>query len=333
MNFLHLWSEIKGTYPKLSTFLAKRFINRARRDIYKSHQWGFLKAEGVLYTPSVITAGTFSVTQFSSQVVADATAITALDNLSSPLLTSRQIRFSSSAPYNILTVDPLFSTNGILTLDRPVNDSTNPSISYQVYRCYFGPPDDGTGSPTTDFLRYNSIYDPTLSRHFHQPLPLARELLSRRDPQRQTFNNPSYLFVYKSASDGTPLFEMWPHFLSPRTFLCSYQRRGTDLLLDTDTLPLIIPDELVLERAHYYACIWADSMKSIYQELKGTNWTLLATLHNKAFSNISNRDPGLLQLAQVEDEETNPQTITDERTDRIFSLGDDDLSLYANITP
>jgi hypothetical protein len=294
ITYKDFYLELANAIPKLPVPLAKRFVNRALHDIYDSRQWSFLKDEGILYSPAVITSGSFSVIQFSNIVTANAAAITALNNLNNPLLTKRQIRFGSGATpiYNIAVVSPTFSSDGILYLDRPYKESTNTAIGYRCYRCYYSPPEtttiasDGTATTgeTTDFIRFNDIYNPTNNRYFHLPV-LSRELLDRKDPLRAvTGNIPYYLFAYKTINN-IPQFEMWPHPQAAQAYPCSYQRKGLDFSSDTTTLPLIIPDELLMERALFYGCEWASKNSMRYSELKGINWRLEQASHKVTYSN------------------------------------------------
>lgn len=333
-DFQTLWGEVKQTFPNISPFLAKRYVQRAVQDIYNSRLWSFLKEEGVLYSPRQINSGTFNITQFSNTVVANATATTALNNLNNPLLTKRQIRFGGGSQlYNIISVDPSFASNGILTLDRPVIEITNTTSTYLCYRCYYGPPQQGVnGVEVTDFVRYNDIYNPAIAQPFlkiNQP----RALLDRIDPQRADVgNNPYYMFVYKPASDGTPQYEMWPHPTASQAYLCSYQRRGTIPAVATDTLPLIIPDDLVLAKAMWYGCLWADKNKSRYEQLKGVNWPLIAQQHKKQYSNISSSDPGIMEVIQVQDDEAFPESLViDDVSYNVEVIGDDDRMTYYSI--
>lgn len=336
LNFGEMWGEVLQTFPNLSPFLAKRFVQRAVIDIYTSHQWSFLTAEGVLFSPAEIATGTFSIVQFSNTITADALAITSLNGLSNPILTKRQIRFGGFGQiYNIIGVDANFASNGILTLDRPVVDPTNTSSPYMVYRCYYGPPQDGVfGAETTDFIRYNTIYNPAISDWF-RGIQVPRDILNKKDPQRTVVgNNPYYLFTYKGSSDGTPLFEMWPHPTSAGAFLCSYQRAGVTLSANTDTLPIVIPDDLVLEKSLYYGCLWANKNQSRYPELSGVNWMLLAQAHKRAYSNISSKEPGILEITQRQDEEVFPQSlIIDDRSFTNFAVGTDDRTGFYSINP
>lgn len=333
LTFKDFYSEILGTIPKIPIPIAKRLINRAWRDVQDAHQWSFLQQEGVLFSPGVITSGTVSVTQFSNSITFDATARAALQ-VTNPVMTKRQFRVAGGGEiYNFIST--VNAGTGIATLDRPFIETTNSASGYLVYRCYYGPPQLGTsGTEVTDFLRYNTIYNPAISDYF-RGVQLSRDLLNKMDPQRSNVgNNPYYLFTYKGSSDGTPQFEMWPHPTASQAYLCSYQRRGVELSGATDVLPLVIPDDLILERALYLGCLWAEKNKARYTELKGINWMIIGKEHNKTYSNIDARNPGLLEIACRQDEEAFPQSIIiDDRTFANFAVGDDDKTGFYNINP
>jgi len=288
-------------------------------------------AEGVLFSPGLISSGSFTLTQFSITAQADATAIAALSSISNPAITKRQIRFGSGGPiYNISAYN---TGTGALTLDRIYRESSGSGTSYQLYRCYYGTPEDGAGTEVTDFERYNSIYNPTISSYF-VGINMPRDLLNKRDPKSSaTSNNPYYMFSYKSDSNNQPLWEMWPHPTSSKAYICSYQKRG-DLLADSDVLPPTVPDQLVLERAYYYGCDWAFKNSSRLPELKGINWLLQKAVHQKTYSNISNREPGLLEIAHRQDEELFPQNIVVmDRTYNNYVIGDDLRQGFFSIDP
>lgn len=343
LTYKHFWTELVNSIPRLAPALAQRFINRAWHDIQDSRQWSFLKASGVYYTPAIINSGSFNVTQFSNSVIASATAITALNNITNPLITQRQIRFGSGSTniYNISAISPTFSSDGIIYIDQPYLQTSSTSTGYRCYRCYYGPPlastldaitNVATQAETSDFLRINDIYNPANSRWFY-PGILPREILDRHDPQRANSGSiPRGMFAYKSINN-LPYFEMYPHPLYSNMYPCSYQKKGSDFSIDTEILPSIIPDELLMERAMFYACEWASKNQARYPELKGINWRLEQSLHKQTYSNISSRDPGLLEIAQRNDEETFPQnTVIDARDYNTSSLGYDDIMIYPSLT-
>jgi len=343
-TYKQFWTELANAIPKLPIPLAQRFVNRAWHDIQDSRQWSFLKSNGTLYCPPVITTGTFSVSLGNPIVVANTAARTALTSLGTgPELSKRQLRFGSGATpvYSISYIDTDFTNNGILYLDMPYQSQTTSAITYRCYRCYYGPPLveilDSNGIPTgefletSDFLRYDDIYNPLTRRRFILPVQ-PRELLNIRDPQRSITNNfPSFMFAYKSINN-IPYFELWPHPTTELTYICSFQRKGLDFQSDSETLPIIIPDELLSERMLFYGCEWASKNVSRYTELKGVNWRLEMQEHKKTYSNIDSKNPGLLEIAQRNDEENYPQnTIVNALNYATYPLGYDDLFVYPNL--
>lgn len=270
MTFQDLWNELIGHVPSLSPFLAQRFINRAWRDIRQIKSWSFQIAEGFLIVPTVITTGTVSVTQYSRTVTPNATAIAALDVAGThPLLGERQFRLAPGTRiYNIESYD---STT--ITLVEEYQEVTANSQNYQVFRCFFKP-------PTSDFIRFISIRD--LITNYHIRLNYTQEELNRTDPQRNTTGDPLYCSSYKSDSSGNPLFELWPGPSSNRSYQVLYQKRGADLS-SGESLPLVIPDHLVLDRAMYYAYRWAEENKGGDPKLQMSDWRFLMAQVNKDY--------------------------------------------------
>jgi hypothetical protein len=303
LTYKEFYLELTNSIPRLPVTLAKRLVNRAWRDIQDSRQWSFLKGEGHLYSPAIVTSGTFDCLKFNSTVTANPTAIAAISGMSNPDATLRQIRFGTgpNSVYNIQALDPDFTNNGVLYLDRPYLETTNPTATYKVYRCYYGPPlvltydsqNNSTLAEVTDFLRYNDIYNPVNSRWFVLPVK-QREELDNRDPQRAVFGIPYSLYAYKYVNN-VPYFEMWPHPRDAVAYICSYQRRATEFSSDASTLPIPIPDELLMERSLFYGCEWASKNQTRYAELKGINWRLEQAAHKITYSNISKPEPRLIR--------------------------------------
>ncbi len=271
MAFADLWNELLGHVPPLSPFLAQKFINRAWRDIRQVKSWSFQIAEGFLIVPESITAGTVTVTQFSKVVTPNATAITALNAAGShPLLGERQFRLASgSRIYNIDTYD-----GAVITLLEEYQEETAAGSSYEVFRCFFKP-------PTSDFIRFISIRD--LVTNYHIRLNYTQEELNRCDPQRNTTGDPLYCASYRADSTNGPLFELWPIPSSARSYQVLYQKRGLDLSAPTDVLPSVIPDNLVLDRALYYAFRWAEQNKGVHKELMASDWRYLSQDVNRNY--------------------------------------------------
>jgi hypothetical protein len=100
----------------------------------------------------------------------------------------------------------------------------------------------------------------------------------RRDPQRGASSLAYYIGSYKTLSDGSPLFELWPHPTLGQYLTCLYQQRGTSLDFSgpTDTLPAVIPEELLFQRALSLGAQWAQMNSGLHKELQGVDWSFTA---------------------------------------------------------
>lgn len=270
-TYLDFYEEVRGAIPRANVFLAQRWVNRARAEIYRSRFWSFLRSFGYLVVPAVVGTGTFTVTANSTTVVADATAQANLAGLTNPLITGRQIRFAGSPLYNI---SAYVAPN--LTLDRAYGSTSQSGIAYQVYQAYYSTPFKSDGTVETDFIRYLSVLDPV------QPQRLrtghSREWLDMVDQQRTNMGTPSThlcSFIGGSTALGLPLYEMWPHPTQAKYLLCEYIKKGADFVNDTDSLPAAIPESLLLSKALLYGYQWAMGNAGKYPELKGIQWAAL----------------------------------------------------------
>lgn len=304
-TFRDIWPELLGRLPNLDPGYAPKLAQRAWADIRNSRPWSFQMGQGVLFSPVVISSGSVSVTQFSVTVTFDATARAALNGVTNPLLTKRQFRVAGGPPYSIVSASATFSSDGIATLDRPYKETTNAAASYTVFRAYYGAPEVttfdasfvDTTTETTDFLRYRAIFNPSTGQRLR--LYGTQEELNAIDRFRVTSGNPCALFTRSATAAGIPSFEMWPFPLVAQSYLATFQRRGVDLA-DSDTLPDVISTELLLERAMYHGCLWAEAQKGSVAALKATNWVALAAVHD---ANYRDR----LNEAAVRDEDTMKQ--------------------------
>lgn len=295
-----LFNELIGRVPSLDAAYAPKLVQRAWADVRNSRSWSFLIGNGVLFSPGVITTGGVTVTQFSSTVTFNAAAIAVLNGISNPVLTLRQFRVGGGPIYSIVRLDASFAANGIATLDRPYLEASLVATNYQVYRCYYGAPlvtvtaTDGTQTTTetADFLRYRAIYNPSTLQRFR--LYGTVEELNILDPKRVTSGNPWAMYTH--AATVNTYYEMYPQPLAAQSYICAYQKRGADLAAG-ESLPAVISDELILERAMFHLCFWAESAKGRIKELQGTNWLTLAVGHK---TNYDDR----LREASLRDEDT-----------------------------
>jgi len=301
-TFTNFWNELKGDVPALSPFKAQDLVQRAWREVRDSRRWSFLVDSGVIYTPASVTAGTVAVSQFSASVVGNAAAKAVWDTLilhaSGIDITKRQFRVSTTPIYNINAYDPATIT---LTLDRMYMEASAPASSYEMLRCY-------VESPTSDFLRWESLVDPVNQFRFRKKnLHRFRTELDRIDPRRSASGTPYMMASYKAKSDGTPMWEMYPAPTSEITYVASYSRRGTDLAAG-DTLPAVIPDELLMSRARFLLYVWCGANESRFAELQGTDWLRLRREEDATYK-------ALLTRAKSNDDELWPANWSESEED------------------
>lgn len=296
-----------GDVPGLDFKKAQDCINYAWRDIREARRWSFLSSETSIDIPDKIVAGTASVTQFSDVVVGNATAKTAWDALTLNLpITYRQFRVGSGPLYQIIAYDSVgdsttnpWNTNGdagALRLERTYKEATDATETYQIYRAYFAMP--------ADFLAFTQIKDIQNGRNLN--LDLTRSDLDNwKDPQRLSFGYPSYVAAWTGDpnNSGLPRFELWPHMFTAYSYVVRYERLGADFASDTESLPQIIPESLLLERALVYACKWANDNRGRYEPLKATDWRSSIGAHEIAYREM-------LGKSKIMDEELYPQDLS-----------------------
>jgi len=268
MAFADMYLEIVGTISNLSVFLAQTYVRRAWQDIVRQREWSFLQADAPFTVPTGITAGSVAVTQFSRSAVADATADAALNAVVNgvPPLVGRQFRVANAGPF--YTITAYAHGTRTLTLDQPFQGPTNAAAPYLVWQAYCTSPVPGT-------QRFLSIVDPNNGYAFRR-LHVSAATLDRRDPTRSAQGMPFYLVEHDTTTDGTTRYELWPSPIVPQTFECTVQLVDWPLVGLTATLPDIVPESLVVNRAlARYAIPWAVANAMRFPALKGANFTLL----------------------------------------------------------
>jgi len=288
MSFKRYYNRLMGDVSGLDYLKAKDCINYAWRDIREARRWSFLSTEASIDIPDQVTTGTAAVTQFSDLVVPDAAAKAVWDVLGMNIpLTSRQFRVGSGPLYQIIAYDD--SGAGSMQLERSYKETTDADTTYSIYRAYFTMP--------ADFLMFTDVKDIQNGRSLNSDLS-RQDLDDWKDPQRQSYGDPYYIAARGADSSGEPVFELWPHLLTAKSLVVRYERAGTDFASDTEALPVIIPESLLMEKALVYACQWA-----AINRLKDANWQQAAIGHDALY-----RDQ--LQKVRLLDEETFPINIT-----------------------
>lgn len=319
MALLDLVAELTGTIPGLSPILAETYIQRAWETIRNKRLWAFLCIDGAVICPAVVSTGSISIVQYQSTVTLDATASAALLAQSSPGatpgITNLQIRFGATSPamgqvYNIVAADITAPAAIVFTLDRIVQEATNATSTYQVYRCYVTP-------PVPDFLRWESVVD--MANAIRPRLDYSSAFFDARDPQRSSQGLAYYVGRYAAAwipnpvtqatspnpnvEQGVTIYEMWPHPTQGQVFYVRFRRRGTDLTSILDSQPDAVPNSLIMARAlsaDAYPFVGANIAN--FPSFKGVAIGLLIQAKAREYE-------GLLQDAKRNDDETAMQSV------------------------
>lgn len=272
-TFADVVAEVTGIVPGYSSFLAKRDVEKAWRDLLRRRTWSFLIQEGGMNAPPLIQVGSVTITENSTAVVADTVAAAALNAAVTqvPVLTLRQFRISTAgAIYNIMKWDNATRT---LTVDRPILEQSAVTSSYMVYQCYFPPPPQALQPDGSyDFDRWISVMDPingwTLKDN------KSKAWLDQIDPQRAT-TDLAYRYVdYKSHPQDAPFFEFWPHPTSGQEYQILYKARGLAFVNGLESIPQCIESGLLVDRTLYkYAYRWAQVNAGRDSRLAKTNWS------------------------------------------------------------
>lgn len=276
--FVDMYNELTGSIPKLDIDFAKKLVNRSYYEIRRKNLWSFQLFDKNWISPSIINAGTVTTVQGADTVTFDATAIAALNPISTlgPFptpLNQRQFRLGAATTiYNIWGWD---GGTGVMTLDRPFVESSAAATGYMVYQCYYP-------APMQDWLTWIDVVDMT---NFNSLRTLTtRSELNRRDPQRSIFYLPTDVAPYQldqnpdSETYGWQLFELWGQPQYPLPYQLYGIRRGTPLVNDEDDLPMggmIIGEDAVMEGAKVYAYEWAEAMKGDMPRNAGSDFKFL----------------------------------------------------------
>lgn len=308
MPFANMSFSLTGQVPGLEFPLAESFINEALGYIFDQFIWSFQFREDGWLSPGLQfgsgsfgqSAGTITTTDFSDQIVGDATAAAAwlayFNAGTLPLLTSYQIRSPYYSLYNVIAFDGV----NTFTIDRPWMEPAGAGQAYMFYEAYFPSP-----RPISDFKRFLEIRDTTNAAPIDY-WSYSRRDLSIRDPQRTVFNQPAYCVPYEvdarvgSPTTGNMLYELWGHPLSRLPYTFSYLRRGDMLSAPTDAVPPPLTEGLVMWRAKELAYLWKEGQKGDgVARGAGADWRFLSERASKEYLKelkiVSDRDRDLVQ--------------------------------------
>jgi hypothetical protein len=278
MSFLDMKSELAEAIPGLSRTYAGTLLNRAWRVVRDNSLWSFQLSQGGFSTPAVTTAGSITLDGIGQSTgVADSVATAAWAALPAywgP--TVQQIRANGYSIYSIIAFD---SSTGIFTLDRPFVDPlpAYDGVNYQMFQAYIAAP--------TGFKRWLNVGD--MFNCWALDIWTARRTMELVDPARLYTSDPTMVMPVgvdrRGAGTDTPsstlgqmLYELYPNPSSEISYNTYFVTSGDDLVLNSDTLPYPITEELVLFKARTYAYEWAEARKDIMAAKgSGANYAML----------------------------------------------------------
>lgn len=271
MSFLSMYSEVRGAVPKIPLGLAKTLIKRGYQDVRRQNLWSFQIYDSNWIAPALVDSGTATVVQGSNSVTLDATAAAAVIASITAYnpINQRQFRVGISTICNITDFDGVVT----LTLDRGFPDEGGSGESYNIYQVYYP-------APYQDHLSFVSVRD--MVQFTDLILDKNMAWLDEQDPQRTWYYFPTHVVPRMLGTDEDneetyqfPMFELWGVPLTNRTYQLYGIRRGEDLSANSDTLPPAISEEVVIERAKYYAYEWAEANKGAIPRNQGPDFKFL----------------------------------------------------------
>jgi hypothetical protein len=279
-----MYSELKGSVPKLPTPLAKTLIQRAWADVRRQNLWSFQIYDSNWISPQMINTGTATATQGSNIIVLSAAAAAAVTASIAAVgafnpINQRQFRIGISTVYNIIS----FSTPN-LTIDRGFMEPSTSGAAYQIYQVYYP-------APFSDHLTWVSIRD--MVNFTDLVTTKSRIWLDEQDPQRTWYYFPTHSVFYRNGTDATnaltfkyPIYELWGVPLTNRSYQLYGIRKGVDLTGNTDTLPGAVTEECVIERAKKYVYEWAEANKGSLPRNQGPDFKYLMGESDAAYKRL-----------------------------------------------
>jgi hypothetical protein len=295
MALYKLANRITGEVPGCDLDLVMWKMGEALGKIYDECDWSFQRTityANWLCPGELANTGTFTVTPYSNQVIADTTATTVLAGLTAPpFLTTLQYRDPAYSIYNIVGYDT--TTNApyaTLTLDRPwLEPTSGPGQPYMIYQAYFV-------APCKDFHKFIEIRDTTNSA----PIDfwtMTQAELAIRDPQRTEFADPDFCVpagVDQRPGTSTPgwqMFELWPQQLDYLPYSFSYRKKGkipeTFQDFQTMELPMPVTEQMLDFQTKICLYEYKEAQKDREQARgSGANWLLLAAMAQKRYEDL-----------------------------------------------
>ncbi len=205
-----LWRRILVYAPECPIPLAQEFIQTAYSRATAYYPWSQLKVEAEFRIPTAYSTGTANVTEGSVSVIGVGTTWTSA-------MVNRQFMTEGNAP--IYTVAS-FTDATHITLDRPYEKDTNPSVAYTISVVYVEVP--------SDFLRFDVVRD--LSNNWKLRTNFTQGQLDIWDAKR-AFAGTSWIVANappRLVSGGVPVvrYELWPRPLpASKTYAYRFIKR------------------------------------------------------------------------------------------------------------
>lgn len=305
--------ELATAVPEYSSLLARTHVNRAWGDLRRQRSWSWLFYPGLIQAATQVSAGTVSWTQGSPVLTLDATAAAAVAAVAATgqAITALQVQLSGQAPiFNVVAYTPAGPT---LTLSANVTLATASGQGYLLYQTYFP-------GYVPDQIRWVDVVDP-ISGYQATRLHVDQRLINAIDPTRTASSQSFWVSDAFVGPTGSFLYEFWPAPSNGQTFAVLIQRAGVDLAYPNGTLPGVLPESIVIERAKYYAYEWAMVNAGRFPSLQKTNWGFLMQNHQKQW---------LIDLAPIkkQDDEIRLNTIIYQRRQNPYAFGDQFLQAH-----
>ncbi len=264
---IDMTSELTDLVPAMSRIRARRLINRSWKIIQDSSMWSFQLIQGGFSTPNISTAGSITCALNSTLIVGDAAASAqwlALPFYWSP--TKQQIRAQGYSVYSVIAMDATNPNAVVLTIDRPFVDPLPfySGVGYQMYGAYIPAP--------KGFKRWLTVAD--MFDQWTMDIWTSRRTTDLLDPARQIALNPYAMMplgadrrgagtINASATLGQQLYELWPYPTTEIAYQWWAVVEWPYLVNNSDTLPPIIDEEVVVEKALTWAYRDAESRKDV----------------------------------------------------------------------
>lgn len=168
-TYTEVWNRVILRCPSLSPKLAQDIVRNAFRRLAERRRWSWLVKFGQFIAPTVYNTGTVTVTQGFTTVTGSGTTFTAT-------MVGRQFRIGLTAP--IYTIAQFVSATQI-ELDSPWGGIDASGQTYNIYQCFYTPPED--------FHQFITLWDPAFNWQLY--LDIEQKEINIWDAQRGNVSN------------------------------------------------------------------------------------------------------------------------------------------------